>query len=448
MIFQNKMQEKIKQLWQKIRQSDTIFQTILGYSLRMAGILLSFIFTKVIVTVFGIEAWGRFSLSFTYLFLLTVLTKAGFDMALMRFASQWHEKDLRVLRGVYLQCLRFILPVGILLSISLFWGANFLAQWLNKPEMNNDFRWVSLGILPFSFITIHSEGLRGLHQVTFYNFAQTVGNFLITLLLLPIFYYFFGKEIQPISLFISGVVIVSLLTAWQWLKSIEIREKIVNYFKFSEVKDVAMPMFLSNIIFVAMGYLDVFILGFYAPDAEIGGYSVASKLSNVLTIPLFAVSGFVAPKITSFYHQHQIKELQQLLLHSSKIVAITILPIFIFIVFFPMFLLGLLGVNDPQSETILIVIALGYCFNALAGSTDITLQMTGHEKIFRNIALFSIAINLILNFILIPVYGTLGAAYSNLITVILWNVLSIIYARKKVGVDTSFISYYLNNFIK
>ncbi|SFB98558.1 Membrane protein involved in the export of O-antigen and teichoic acid [Flexibacter flexilis DSM 6793] len=442
------MQDKLKQLWLKLRNSDTIFQTVLGYSLRMAGIFLSFIFTKVVIAVYGIDTWGRFSLSFTYLFLLTVLTKAGFDMALMRFASQWQHKDLRVLRGIYIQSLRFVLPIGLFLSLSLFFCADTLAFWLKKPEMSSDFRWVSLGILPFSLITVHSEGLRGLHQVTFYNFAQTVGNFLITLLLLPIFYYFLGNETQPINIFVLGITLVSLLTAWQWLKSIEIREKAVHYFKFSQIKEVAMPMFLSNIIFVAMGYLDVFILGFYSPEAEIGGYSVASKLSNVLTIPLFAVSGFVAPKITAFYNQHQIKELQQLLLNSSKIVAVTIIPIFIFIAAFPMFLLGLLGINDSQSAEVMIIIAMGYCFNALAGSTDITLQMTGNEKVFRNIAMFSIAINLILNFILIPIYGTIGAAYSNLVTVVLWNLLSIVYARKKVGVDTSFIGYYIHNLIK
>jgi O-antigen/teichoic acid export membrane protein len=201
-------------------------------------------------------------------------------------------------------------------------------------------------------------------------------------------------------------------------------------------------MFLSNIIFVAMGYLDTFILGFYCPDSEIGVYNVASKLSNILTIPLFAVSGFLAPKITAFHAENDKKGLQHLLLQSSKIVAATIIPLFIFIAIFPEFLLGLFNISDANGTQILIVIALGYCFNALSGATDITLQMTGHEKLFRNIVLGSLGINLVLNFVLIPMYGSLGAAYSNVLTVLLWNTLSIWFARKKVGVHTSFLSYY------
>lgn len=437
------MRDKIYTFWQRASNSDLLSQTILGYAMRLGGITLSFLFTKIVIYYFGIEAWGRFSLSFTYLFLLTVLTKAGFDIALMRFASEWHNKDIGTINGVYRQCMKFVLPVGIVLSLSLLLGADWLASWLDKPEMSSDFRWVSLGVIPFALNTIHSEGLRGLHQVTFYNFAQTVGNFLITLLLLPVGYYFFKDNLQPVSVFITGAIIMSLLTAWQWHNSTPQSNKIAQEFDFNSVKAVAIPMFLSNIIFVAMGYLDTFILGFYCPEAEIGVYSVASKLSNILTIPLFAVSGFLAPKITAFYSEKNITGLQKLLVNSSKIIAATIVPIFIILALFPMFFMGIFGIEDPQGGTIIIVIALGYCFNALSGSTDITLQMTGHEKIFRNIVLFSISINLILNFILIPIYGSLGAAYANLLTVILWNTLSIAYARKKVGVDTSFISYYL-----
>jgi O-antigen/teichoic acid export membrane protein len=438
------MRQKIQLLQQKLAASPMILNTAKGYALRMAGIALSFIFTKTIIYYFGIEAWGRFSLSFTYLFLLTVLTKAGFDMALMRYASEWHNKDMGAVNSVYRQCMKFVLPTGILLSMTLLLGAEPLAIWLKKPEIVNDFRWAAVAVIPFALTIIHSEGLRGLNQISFYNFAQTVGNFLVTLLILPVAYFLLGDALQPVSIFVIGVIIISSLTAWQWHKSTSNTSISTQKFRFEEVRAVAVPMFLSNIIFVAMGYLDTFILGFYCPEYEIGIYNVSAKLSNILTIPLFAVSGFLAPKITAFHAENDSKGLQHLLLQSSKIVAATIIPLFIFIAIFPEFLLGLFNINDENGTQILVVIALGYCFNALSGATDITLQMTGHEKIFRNIVLVAIALNLVLNFIFIPMYGSLGAAYANVFTIIFWNVLSIIYSHKKTGVQTSFVLYYLN----
>jgi len=47
-----------------------------------------------------------------------------------------------------------------------------------------------------------------------------------------------------------------------------------------------------------------------------------------------------------------------------------------------------------------------------------------------------------LNFILIPKLGIIGASFSSMLSIVLWNFLSILYIYKKYNVLTIYIPYY------
>ena len=70
--------------------------------------------------------------------------------------------------------------------------------------------------------------------------------------------------------------------------------------------------------------------------------------------------------------------------------------------------------------------------------------MTGKQKTFQNIITISTIINIVLNFILIPNYGLIGAAISNVISICLWNFVSMIYVYKYYNVVT--LSNFFFNF--
>jgi O-antigen/teichoic acid export membrane protein len=59
--------------------------------------------------------------------------------------------------------------------------------------------------------------------------------------------------------------------------------------------------------------------------------------------------------------------------------------------------------------------------------------MTGNEKAFRNILTVGLIINVVLNLILIPRIGIIGAAIASAISLIVWNILSLIYIKRTFG---------------
>ena len=84
----------------------------------------------------------------------------------------------------------------------------------------------------------------------------------------------------------------------------------------------------------------------------------------------------------------------------------------------------------------MVILIVGQMMNAFAGSVGYLLNMTGGQKIMRNIAGIAALLNIVLNTLLIPSYGINGAAYASAISLASWNVLAVIYIKQHYGFYT------------
>jgi O-antigen/teichoic acid export membrane protein len=121
---------------------------------------------------------------------------------------------------------------------------------------------------------------------------------------------------------------------------------------------------------------------------------------------------------------------------SSKLIFWLSCPIILFIFLNSESLLRVFGYEFVNAEFSLRVLLIGQFFNILCGSVGYILMMTGNEKILRNIIISSALINIILNIILIPQFGILGAAIASAISMIIWNITALIYIYNKYNFST------------
>ena len=92
--------------------------------------------------------------------------------------------------------------------------------------------------------------------------------------------------------------------------------------------------------------------------------------------------------------------------------------------------------NFVQGKTALIIISIGVMLNVLTGNVDQILNMTNYQKILKNITIFGFILNVLLNVLLIPIYGINGAAAASLITNLVFNLICLFYIKKKLGFYT------------
>ena len=87
------------------------------------------------------------------------------------------------------------------------------------------------------------------------------------------------------------------------------------------------------------------------------------------------------------------------------------------------FVLGLFGANYVLARDALLLLLGGQFFSSLCGPGAIYLNMTGKQKKLNTILILGLGINVVLNLMLIPIYGIEGAAAATLISMIFWNCL-------------------------
>ena len=78
------------------------------------------------------------------------------------------------------------------------------------------------------------------------------------------------------------------------------------------------------------------------------------------------------------------------------------------------------------------------------GSAGVLLNMSGKEKIVMNILLFSALLNVILNAILIPLYGINGAAIGTAISTSIWHILQSLMVYKSLGIISNIFAIIKN----
>ena len=111
------------------------------------------------------------------------------------------------------------------------------------------------------------------------------------------------------------------------------------------------------------------------------------------------------------------------------------------LILFGKWFLLLFGNGFIKGVTALSILSIGQIVNAATGSVCILLVMTGYERDAVAGIGVSVVINIIMNVLLIPKWGIIGAAISTAFSLILWNILLTIWVYRKPGINSTFVGF-------
>ena len=144
-------------------------------------------------------------------------------------------------------------------------------------------------------------------------------------------------------------------------------------------------------------------------------------------------SSIAAPMFSSYKAQGDMDGLKKIVMNIGYLNILISLPIFLLILIFPRLILEFFGEEFSGGIFPLIILSIGAILNALCGPVMYLLSMTGMEKSARNIIVIASLFNIVLNYVLIPVYGIIGAAFATSVCTVLWNILAVIKTKKAYG---------------
>ncbi len=411
----------------------------IAFVYKILGMSVGYIFTLLVTRNLGAEVMGIFALSITILTVFSVAGRFGIDTALLKFVAEYNSGNrMGLVKEIYMKSIKILVPYSLFLSVVLY----FISPWISgfffeKDYLSGYLRILSVGILPMVLIAIHAESLRGIRKIASYSFLQDVAIYLFATIIFAITMFFIRDSYAPFFAFCLSLVFVSILSLLMWLKSSGLYSiTYKNTLKTTDILKVSLPMLLSSSSFLIMGWTDTIMLGIFRTESEVGIYSVAMKVAALTSITLYAINRIAAPKFAEFYAKGDTAGFEAIVRQSTRLIFWTSLPVLVIFFVFPSFILGVFGEEFKTGEYALLLLTIGYFINAISGSVGYILQMTGKQKVFQNIMILAVIINIGLNILLIPKYGITGAALARLFSVAFWNISSVIYIKAALNVTT------------
>lgn len=408
-----------------------------GFVLKAAGILFAQIFAIVVGRTLGADAYGAFGLSLSIITIFSILSTAGLDIGLLKFvASNNKTGNKQEISHSYLTSLIIAVPLSTVISyLSFLYSPAIAGQIFDKAHLTPYFKIASLGILPLTIIKMNGEALRGFKEIKEYVFLKYAGTHLFAVSLLVLFYFIFiQNDIIVIVSYVSGLVLLSLLSFYLILKKIRFSRYEFELERLKKMVYLSVPLMLAGSLMFVKGWIDTIMVGYFMTNSDVGIYNIALKVASLTSIVLTAVNIIAAPQFAE--SQDDEDDLQKNIQRASRLIFMFSFPVMLVIFLLPDFILGLFGAEFTSGKSALFILLGGHLINTMAGSVGNVMKMTGKEVALQNITFITTGLGIVLNYTLIPIIGIDGAAVSTMTTMIFWNVGCSGYLKMKYDLKT------------
>lgn len=214
---------------------------------------------------------------------------------------------------------------------------------------------------------------------------------------------------------------------WKFLKKPLIKE--MSVFSFYGV--------LGSLGSIMATRIDVFMLALLAANdlKDVGVYSIALFIANVITVPARAINNISSPVIADSWKSNDIENIKSVYSKSS-IVLLTLGLLFLIGIWSSIddiFTLMPNGENFVIGKYVILILGIGKLFDLATGTNG---QIIDYSKYFRfnfYAVLILSVINVISNFIFIPIYQINGAALATAGSLLIFNLVKSAYVYYKMG---------------
>ncbi|MCC5940162.1 MAG: flippase [Balneolaceae bacterium] len=424
-----------------IDQREIVSGTFVSFSMKALGMLTGYLFAFSVARLLGAEAWGAFSLALSVITFGGILALSGLDTLLLKQFSSADKTNQN--SGIYSRALILVLSLSSVISVIVYLGAGYLATALfSNPDLITSFRIAAFAILPFSIMSLNGGVFQGLKKIRLFVFIRFVshhlGAVILFLALLPVWQQY---QIVVFSYTVSLYLIAAYTIKEIKKEGILIIEKKNGHYqlvKLFSLFKTSLPFLFVAALFFVKGWIDTIMVGVFMTSSDVGVYTIALKLSGLLLIMVTAVNVIAAPKFSESFSANKMVKLKRSLKYPSAIIFYTTLPLFLVLILFPEEILSVFGEDFRAGKNALIILSIGCFINALCGTTGYFMQMTGNQVALQTITFGAAILGVVLNLILIPVYGLEGAALATAAGMIFWSTAGIIFVRRKYNMKTYF----------
>ncbi len=378
----------------------------------LAFLLLSGISLNILIGLnYEPSTLGVFNQVITIYIIFSMIGSFGIQFSVLQSVAANFEKKEK-LKSIILGGLILVFITSILTTIIYLLSINPISKLLDSKSLKEGMLFISPGLFLFSINKVLLNGvINGLNKMQMFAILQSIRYLIIFLtLVFAILLSLKGSaltiifSVSEIILFIVLLFLLNKIIRWwegkfffQWVK----RHFIFGY-----------KSFFGGILLELNSRIDILMIGFFLSDTEVGIYSFSALFAEGFYQIFIVLQNIYNPILSNEIDKDNKTKINSFIKKSFSKSYKFFIPLGILsIVIYPYFL-KLITNNEIYLQSISSFIVLVSAITLASGYLPFyNIFYMGDLPSFQSIFLFSIVIlNIIGNYILIPIFGIIGAA--------------------------------------
>ncbi len=398
--------------------------TIIAILGNILVIPISFITKAILARYFTPTEFGIFFLGFSLLNILLVLSLLGLNPGASRqIAFHRGKKNYFQVQGTIISSIKICILSSLILTFIFIFIADFLSiNIFHDPALSLPLKIFAVSLPFMTIMSVLISIFLGFERIEEQVYFNILRNILFSLLLLFVVLFAFTFNYTIIAFLVSYIftLIIFIIYTKKRLPYYLLKKR-GNYAIapiYKELLVFSIPLLSIAIIQTIMNWTDTLMLGMMRTLGEVGLYNAAHPIADFINISMSALLLIFAPIITKLYARGENSEIRRHYYILTKWVNLTSLPLFLIIFLFPQMLLNLLfGSNYASASIALQILAIGWIIANFLGPNGTTLVAIGQTRFLMWACLAASVLNIILNALLIPSMGIIGASIATIISI-------------------------------
>jgi O-antigen/teichoic acid export membrane protein len=410
-------------------------RTFIGNSLltvvrQVSGIAIGFAIAVITARYLGTEGQGIYSLAILLPTMLMLFLNCGIEVSTVYYIGRNEEKlgtiyKTNVMSAIALSLISFLIgSVIILFASEFFFGAT-----------SKGLLFLCLSVIPVLFLNIFLQsifqGKQDFKRLTSVLFISQLLTLILMSLLVIVFH--FGIWGALIS-FLSGHT-TTLFINWYLLKSKYGLNLVGSRFSLSYVKKsllFGIKNHLSNVATFLNYRADLIMIALFVNSAAVGVYAISVSIAEQLWFLSRAVSVVLFPKISSLRSEEERNKLTSMV--GRCVLALSIVGGIAFYFISGWFITLMFGADYAVGALSLQLLLPGIIVGSLERIISNDISGRGKPEIVMYVSFVTVTCNLLLNLLLVPRFGMIGASIATSTTYTLSSVIYMIVFKRLTGV--------------
>lgn len=391
---------------------------------KVISIILSLFTIKILSSNLTVTKFGEVDLYLISISLISIVIGFGINSAINRELNLFDRKIADVITSSMVFSLKSLLVVFLLY---------FLNTIVDVVQNETTILLILLSSLVFTVNEIFVGLMRSLSKSKLYFYLTIIQNLIYLNL---IFNYAENLSINNILFaYLISFKIVLLVNIFFFRKSL------IGKFDKTIYKSLAyygIPLIFSALAGFIFNVSDKYMLGYYRDLNEVGLYAIAYKVASLVTI----VIGIIQMAWPKYMFKIYKEKTNYMYIYDfvSRYYLFVLISLGLFVILFSNFFILLFSSEKYLVGSVVIpIIVFGMVLIGFQNISNQGIHVTGKSHIMTSIIIVGGIVNIGLNYLFIPTYGYMAAAWTTFISMMVMQMLTFYFSTKLLHIDYSYI---------